>query len=81
MRFAPVVELYSATLSQPRSEFALDAPLRVSLYRAQNVGWIEGCLFGWANFYSKNNKLFNILVEPRGIEPLTSSLRTRRSPN
>ena len=44
-----------------------------------------GCVRGWLGF-AEVSALFSIsymcvMVEPRGIEPLTSSLRTTRSPN
>ena len=48
----------------------------MSPYRIQNVGWIEGRLYRELKFSSKNKSLFKDLVEQRGIEPLTSAVRS-----
>ena len=59
------------TVGRP-SEPRLTTARSSASYRVQNVVWIEGRLFGEAKFSSEINNIFNVLVEPRGIEPLTS---------
>ena len=50
----------------------------------RNYGAAAFARYAWAivvGLPSRSSRSERRLVEPRGVEPLTSSLRTRRSPN